>query len=67
VACRSEFVIARREGLEYFRPSIGGVAVDVASEFASQIGNGGEDAARDKLAFDLGEPDLDLDWTNTSN
>jgi hypothetical protein len=52
--------LPRREGSEYFGPSIGGVGVDVASEFANQVGNGGEAAARDKLAFDLREPDLDL-------
>src|SRR6266566_143049 len=64
VACRSEFVTADAAGgVRVFpldRPSIGGVGVDVASEFASQVGNRGEDAARDDLAFDLGEPDLDL-------
>src|ERR1035437_3515223 len=64
VACRSEFVTADAAGgvrvLPLDRPSIGGVGVDVASEFASQVGNRGEDAARDDLAFDLGEPDLDL-------
>src|ERR1039457_6898735 len=64
VACRSEFVTADAAGgvrvLPRDRPSIGGVGVDVASEFASQVGNRGEDAARDDLAFDLGEPDLDL-------
>src|SRR6266849_851206 len=64
VACRSEFVTADAAGgVRVFpldRPSIGGVGVDVASEFASQVGNRGEDAARADLAFDLGEPDLDL-------
>ncbi len=64
VACRSECVTADAAGgVRVFpldRPSIGGVGVDVASEFASQIGNRGEDAARDDLAFDLGESDLDL-------
>ena len=64
MACRSEFVTADATGgVRVFpvdRPSIRGVGVDVASQFASQIGNRGEDAARDDLAFDLGEPDLDL-------
>src|ERR1700688_82021 len=64
VACRSEFVTADAAGrVRVFpvdRPSIRGVGVDVASQFASQIGNRVEDAARDDLAFDLGEPDLDL-------
>jgi hypothetical protein len=64
VACRSEFVTADAAGgvgvLPLDGPSIGGVGVDVAAEFASQVGNRGEDAARDDLAFDLGEPDLDL-------
>src|ERR1019366_7999383 len=57
VACRSEFVTAdAASGVGVFpldRPSIGGVGVDVASEFASQVGNRGEDAARDDLAFIL--------------
>ncbi len=43
VACRSEFVTADAAGgVRVFpldRPSIGGVGVDVASEFASQVGN----------------------------
>jgi len=64
VACRSDFVTADAAGgvrvLPLDGPSIGGVGVDVAAEFASQVGNRGEDAARDDLAFDLGEPDLDL-------
>jgi hypothetical protein len=33
---------------------------DVATEFASQVGNRSENAAGDDLAFDLGEPYLDL-------
>ena len=64
MACRSEFVTANAAGGVRVLPldgsSIGGVGVDVAAEFASQVGNRGEDAARDDLAFDLGEPDLDL-------
>ena len=32
----------------------------IKSEFSSQVGNRGEDAARDHVAFDFGEPDLDL-------
>ena len=64
MACRSEFVTADTAGgVRVFpldRPSIGGVSVDVASEFASQVGNRGEDTACDDLAFDLGEPDLNL-------
>jgi hypothetical protein len=64
VACRSEFVTADAAGgVRVFPPdwpSIGRVCVDVASEFASQVGNRGKDAARDDLAFDLGEPDLYL-------
>src|SRR6266545_4286848 len=39
---------------------MGGVGVDVATEFASQIRHGSENAAGDDLAFDFGEPDLDL-------
>ena len=64
MACRSEFVTTDAAGGVSVLPldgaSIGGVGVDVAAEFASQVGNRGEDAARDDLAFDLGEPDLDL-------
>ena len=64
VACRSEFVTANAAGGVRVFPldgtSIGGVGVDVAAEFASQVGNRREDAAGDDLAFDLGEPDLDL-------
>ena len=64
VACRSEFVTADAAGgVRVFPlngPSIGRVGIDVAAEFASQVGNRGEDTARDDLAFDLSEPDLDL-------
>ena len=60
MACRSEFVTADAAGgVRVFPPdwpSIGRVCV----EFASQVGNRGKDAARDDLAFDLGEPDLYL-------
>ena len=52
----SSLLRMRRVGVGVFpldRPSIGGVGVDVASEFASQVGNRGEDAARDDLAFIL--------------
>ena len=60
MACRSELVPANASGgAEYFLPlygpGIGGVSIDVAAEFASQVGNRGEDAARDDLAFDPGE------------
>ena len=64
MACRSEFVTADAAGrVRVFpldRPSIGGVGVDVASEFVSQVGNRGENTARDDVALDLSEPDLDL-------
>lgn len=64
VACRSEFVTAEAAGwvgvLPPDEPCVGGVGVDVAAEPAGQIGNRDEDAAGDDLAFDLGEPDLDL-------
>jgi hypothetical protein len=64
VACRSEFVSAQAAvGVRVFPldgASVGGVGVDVAPEFASQIRDRGENAAGDDLAFDLGEPDLDL-------
>ncbi|HXM22147.1 MAG TPA: hypothetical protein VN948_12880 [Terriglobales bacterium] len=64
MACRSEIVTADAAGgVRVFPldgPSIGGVGIDVAAEFASQVRNRSEDAPRDDLAFDLGEPDLDL-------
>jgi hypothetical protein len=64
VACRSDFVTADATGgvgvFPLDRPSVSGVGIDLASEFASPVGYRGEDAARDDLAFDLGEPDLDL-------
>jgi hypothetical protein len=58
----SSLLRTRRVRSEYFHwigPSIGGVSVDVASELTSQVGSRGEDAG-DDLAFDLGEPSLDL-------
>ena len=62
--CRSEFVSAQAAAgvrvLPLDRASVGGVGVDVATEFASQVRDRGENAAGDDLAFDLGEPDLDL-------
>ena len=64
MACRSEFVTADAAGgVRVFpldRASIGGVGVDVAAEFASQVGTRGEDVPCDHLAFDLGEPEFDL-------
>src|ERR1700746_1438363 len=39
---------------------VGGVGFEVATEFASQVRDRGENAAGDDLAFDLGETDLDL-------
>src|SRR3984957_3697356 len=64
VDCRSEFVSARAaSGVRVFpldRASIGGVGVDVTTEFASQVRDRGENAAGDDLAFNLGEPDLHL-------
>ena len=33
---------------------------DIAHEFFGQVLDGGEDAARDHIAFDLGEPELHL-------
>jgi hypothetical protein len=64
VACRSEFVTADATGgvtvFPLDGPSVGGVGIDVVSEFASQVGDSSENAAGDDLAFDLGEPDLDL-------
>ena len=64
VDCRSEFVSAQAAAgvrvLPLDRASVGGVGVDVTTEFASQVRDRGENAAGDDLAFDLGEPDLDL-------
>jgi hypothetical protein len=39
---------------------VGRVGVNVAAEFAGQVGDRGEDAAGNDLTLDLGEPDLDL-------
>jgi hypothetical protein len=36
------------------------VVTDVAQEFAPQIGDGTEDASRDQIALDLGEPEFHL-------
>ena len=33
---------------------------DVSTNLASEIGHGREDAAREQVAFDLGEPEFDL-------
>jgi hypothetical protein len=38
----------------------GRVGVDVAAEFAGQVGGGGEHAAGDHVALEFGEPQLDL-------
>ncbi len=38
------------------RASVGGIGVDVAAQFTSQIEDGGEHAASDDVSFDLGEP-----------
>ncbi len=40
--------------------SVGRVGVEVAAEFASQIGGRGEDAAGHDFALDFGEPQFDL-------
>ena len=64
VDCRSEFVSAQAAAeVRVFpldRASVGGVRVDVTTEFESQVRDRGENAAGDDLAFDLGEPDLHL-------
>ena len=36
------------------------IGSNVFHEFAAEIGDGGEHAARDHIPFDLAEPDLDL-------
>jgi hypothetical protein len=64
VDCRGEFVSAQAAaGVRVFpldRASVGGVGVDVTTEFASQVRDRGDNAVGDDLAFDLGEPDLDF-------
>jgi hypothetical protein len=64
VACRSEGVTTDAAcGVGVFPvegASIGGIGVDVATELARQVGDRGEDAAGDDVAFDLGKLDLDL-------
>jgi len=64
VVCRSEFVTtqaARRVGVfPLDRSSVSRVGVDVAPEFARQIGDRGEDAAGNDFALDFGEPQFDL-------
>ena len=42
------------------RPRRGVVQPDVAQELLPEIGHRGEDAARDHIALDLREPELDL-------
>lgn len=42
------------------RSSVGRVGVDVAAQFASQIGHRGEDATCNDLALDFGEPEFHL-------
>src|SRR5204863_231501 len=39
---------------------MGRVGIDVATKFASQVGDGSENATGNDLRFDLSEPDLDL-------
>jgi len=39
---------------------MGRVGIDVAAKFASQVGDGSENATGNDLTFDLSEPDLDL-------
>ena len=62
--CRSEFVSSvggeKGQSISTDGASVGRVGVDVATEFASQIGDRGKNAASDDLALDFGEPDLDL-------
>ena len=64
VGCRIEFVSAqaarRVRVLPWDRAGVGRVGVDVATKFTRQIGDRCEDAARNDLAFDFGEPEFDL-------
>ncbi len=36
------------------------VGADIAPQFSREVGDGGEDATRNNLAFDTSKPDLDL-------
>ena len=36
------------------------VAMDISTNLASQVGDGGEDAARQQVALDLRQPEFDL-------
>ena len=36
------------------------VVPDIPADFASEVGDGGEDAAREQVALDLGKPEFDL-------
>src|SRR6202008_2154317 len=64
VDCRSAFISGQAgAGVRVFpldRARVGGVSVEVATEFASQAGDRGDHAAGDDLAFDVDKPDLDL-------
>ena len=68
VGCRIEFVSAqaarRVRVFPLDRAGVGRVGVDIATKFTRQIGDRCEDAARNDLAFDFGEPEFDLatDW-----
>ena len=44
--------------LDGFRALV--VLTDITHEFATEIGGGGEDAARDHIAFNLAKPEFDL-------
>ena len=64
MACRGEIVTAEAAGRVGVLPLDGsgvcGVGIDVAAEFARQVGNRSEDTTGNDLAFDLGKPDFDL-------
>ena len=59
MACRSEFVSVQATAgvgvLPLDGASVGGIGIDLTAQFAGQVGDGGEDAARNYIPFDSGE------------
>ena len=64
VDCRSQIVTTDAAGDVCVFPTnrlrVGGIGVDVAAQFARQIGHRGEHTTRDDVALDFGEPQFDL-------
>ena len=63
MACRIDVVTRDAASWIGVLPSevsgVGRVGIDEAAQFAHQIGDTGEDAARRNLSFDPGEPEFD--------